>query len=154
MYVHIDNHVNWKNHVEQILPKLSVACFSIRNLIHSLNLDILHMLYFVYFHSLFQYGIIFWGNSTHAQQVFKLQKRVVRVMSGAGPRSSCRSLFRKLNILPTACQYLLSLMLFIVDNQKCICTWYRHQKEKSFIFTCCKFIMCSKRSFIVWDQTL
>jgi len=31
---------------------------------------------------------------------------------------SCRRLFRKLNILPIACQYILSLMLFIVDNQK------------------------------------
>jgi hypothetical protein len=31
---------------------------------------------------------------------------------------SCRSLFRKLIILPIACQYILSLMLFIVDNQK------------------------------------
>jgi len=39
-------------------------------------------------------------------------------MSGVGPRSSCKSLFRKLNILPIACQYILSLMLFIVDNQK------------------------------------
>ena len=39
-------------------------------------------------------------------------------MSGAGPRSSCRNLFRKLSILPTACQYILSLMMFIVDNQK------------------------------------
>jgi hypothetical protein len=35
-------------------------------------------------------------------------------MSGVGPRS----LFRKLNILPTARQYILSLMLFTVDNQK------------------------------------
>jgi len=39
-------------------------------------------------------------------------------MSGVGPRSSCRNLFRKLNILPIACQYKLSLMLFLVDNQK------------------------------------
>jgi len=31
---------------------------------------------------------------------------------------SCRSLFRKLIILPIACQYILSLMLFIEDNQK------------------------------------
>ena len=46
------------------------------------------------------------------------KKRAVRVKSGVGPRSSCRSLFRKLNILPVACQYILSLMLFIVDNQK------------------------------------
>jgi len=39
-------------------------------------------------------------------------------MSGVGPRSSCRNLLRKLNILPIACQYILSLTLFIVDNQK------------------------------------
>jgi len=96
--MHVDNHMNWKNHVEQILPELNAACFSIGNLIHALNPDILHMVYFAYFHSVLQYGIILWGNSTHAHQVFKLQKRVVRVMSGVGPRPSCRSLFRKLNI--------------------------------------------------------
>jgi hypothetical protein len=118
MYVHIDNHMNWKDHVEQILPKLISACFSIRNLIHTLNLDILHMVYVAYFHSMLQYGIIFWWNSTHVHQVFKLQKRVVRLMFGAGPRSSCRQLFRKLNILRIACQYMLSLVLFIADNQK------------------------------------
>jgi hypothetical protein len=39
-------------------------------------------------------------------------------MSGVGRRSSCRSLFRKLNILPIACQCILSLILFIADNQK------------------------------------
>ena len=70
--MHTDNHMNWKNHVEQILPKLSAACFSIRNLIHTLNPDILCTVYFAYFHSLLQYGIIFWGNSTQAHQVFKL----------------------------------------------------------------------------------
>jgi len=116
--MHIDNHMNWKNHVQQILHKLSAACFSIRKLIPTLNADILCMFYFVYFHLVLQYGIIFWGNSTHAHQVFIQQKRVVRVMSGVGPRSSCRSLFRKLNILHIACPYILSLMSFIVDNQK------------------------------------
>jgi len=40
-------------------------------------------------------------------------------MSGIGSRSLCRSLFKKLNIVPIACQYmLLSLMFFIADNQK------------------------------------
>jgi hypothetical protein len=50
-------------------------------------------------------------------QVFKLQ-RTVRVVSGVGLRSSCRGLFRKLKILPLAYQYILSLMLFIIDNLK------------------------------------
>jgi len=61
--MNIDNHMNWKNHVEQIVPKLSAACFSRRSLIHTLNPDILCMVYFAYFHSVLQYRIIFWGNS-------------------------------------------------------------------------------------------
>ena len=89
--------MNWKNHTEQISHKLSVACFMIRNLTHTLNAD---MVYFAYFQPVFQYGIIFWGNSAYAQQIFKLQKRVIRIMSGMGPRYSCRNLFKKLNILP------------------------------------------------------
>jgi len=48
--------------------------------------------------------------------VFKLQKRVIRIISGAEPRASCGGLFRKLEILPVPSQYILSLMLFIIDN--------------------------------------
>jgi hypothetical protein len=44
---------------------------------------------------------------------------VIRITSGVGPRDSCRSLFRKLDILPLPCEYtsILSLMLFVIDNQ-------------------------------------
>jgi len=63
--MHIDNHMNWKNHVEQILPKLSAACFLMKKLIHTLNQDTLRMVCFAYIHLLLPYGIIFWGNSTH-----------------------------------------------------------------------------------------
>ena len=38
------------------------------------------------------------------------------VTNGAEPRASCRDLFIKLEILPVACQYVLSLTLFIIDN--------------------------------------
>ena len=37
-------------------------------------------------------------------------------MCGAEPRASCRGLFRKLEILSVPCQYILSVMLFIIDN--------------------------------------
>jgi len=45
-----------------------------------------------------------------------LQKRVIRIISGAEPRVSCRGLFRKFEILRVPCQYILSLMLFIIDK--------------------------------------
>ena len=44
------------------------------------------------------------------------KKKVIRIISGAEPRVSCRVLFRKLEILPVPCHYILSLMLFIIDN--------------------------------------
>jgi hypothetical protein len=97
------------------------------------------MVYFAYFHLIFQYGIIFWENSTHWHQVFKPQKIVVRLMSGVGPRYSCGCLFRKLNILPIACQYVLSLILFIVVNQKDFLTnAYVHGLDtiKKIIYIC------------------
>ena len=37
-------------------------------------------------------------------------------MSGAEPRVSCGSLFRILEILAVPCQYILSLLLFVLDN--------------------------------------
>jgi hypothetical protein len=63
-----------------------------------------------------KYGIIFWGNSTNACKVFKLQKRIIRIMSGVNMRRPCRDLFDKLHILPVPWQYILSLMLFVIDN--------------------------------------
>jgi hypothetical protein len=115
--IQIDNKLNWKSHVEYILPKLSSAIFVIRGLSYFMNSETLQMVYFSYFHSIIKYRIIFWGNSTNISRVFKLQKKVIRIISGVGPRDSCRGLFRKLDILPLSCEYMLSWMLFVVDNQ-------------------------------------
>jgi len=51
------------------------------------------MAYFAYFHSVVRYGIVFWGNATKSYMVFKLQKRLIRIMSGAEPNASCRAVF-------------------------------------------------------------
>jgi len=38
-------------------------------------------------------------------------------MEGCGNRVSCRSLFKKLQILPLISQYMLSLLMFVVQNK-------------------------------------
>jgi len=57
--VQIDNHLNWKYHVDRILTKLSTAGFVMRQLFYVLNLETLQMAYFAYFNSVVRYGIIF-----------------------------------------------------------------------------------------------
>jgi hypothetical protein len=114
--LHIDNHFNWRRHIEWILLKLSAACYTIRKLSHVLNTDVLKIVYFTNFHSVIEYCVTFWGNSSNIGHVFLLQKKVIRIMVGASSRCSCRSLFRKLDILTLPCSYLYSLMLFVLKN--------------------------------------
>jgi hypothetical protein len=105
--------MNWKTHVKVILPKLGKACFAIRNMKFCSNIDILRMIYLAYFHSIMKYRIIFWGNST---EVSLLQKRILRIMMGINHRSSCRPVFKELNILTLAVQYILPSMSFLRNN--------------------------------------
>jgi hypothetical protein len=32
------NHINWKNHIEQMIPNLSEACNAIRSMVHISNI--------------------------------------------------------------------------------------------------------------------
>ena len=79
--------------------------------------EILKTLYFLYFHSILTYGIIFWGNSVCSQLIFKVQKRTIRIISNLGIRDSCRSAFKELGILPFYSQYLYSLLIFVTKNR-------------------------------------
>jgi len=76
------------------------------------------MVYFSHFHSIMSYGIIFWGNSHSNVEVFKIQKRIIRIMTKSNKRDTCRPLFKKLGILPLPSQYIFSLLLFVVTNKK------------------------------------
>jgi hypothetical protein len=35
----IDNHINWKNHFEELIPKLSSACYAIRSMVPVSNIN-------------------------------------------------------------------------------------------------------------------
>jgi hypothetical protein len=76
----------------------------------------LRTIYFSYVHSIITYSIIFWGNSPDIYNIFKLQKRAIRIIMNAVNRVSCHELFKKLKILPLYSQYILSLLLFVVKN--------------------------------------
>ena len=67
-------------------------------------------------HSIISYGIIFWGNSSHSNIIFKIQKRIIRIITHSHHRTSCQDLFKNLNILPLQSQYVLSLAMFVVEN--------------------------------------
>jgi hypothetical protein len=105
----ITNSLSWKDHITQLIPKLSKACYVLRGIRPFMSHDAFKYVYYSYFHSLITYGIIFWGNSSYSSHIFRLQKKAVRIITGSRPRDSCRELFKHLRILPLQSQYILSL---------------------------------------------
>jgi len=113
----IDSTLSWKQHIDSIISKLNRACFAIRQVKPYMALEALKTIYFSYFHSIVTHGIIFWGNSVHSQYIFKIQKRMIRLIANLGVRDSCRCVFKELGILALYSQYLYSLLMFVAKNR-------------------------------------
>jgi len=56
----------------------------------------------------------FGGNQPHSEKIFKIQKRVIRIITNSKARDSCWELFKKLDILPLYSQYIFSLSIFVI----------------------------------------
>jgi hypothetical protein len=110
--------LTWETYIDSVKKKSCTACYMIRNIKPFMPVSTMKSIYYSYFQSVMTYGLIFWGNSSHADKVFKLQKRVIRVILGCSYRESCRDLFKEPNILPLKSQYIPSLMMFVIKTTK------------------------------------
>jgi hypothetical protein len=102
----LDDTLSWKPHINQLCTKLKPACYIFRTLTPLLTQQNMKIIDFSNFHSVMTYGIIFGGNSVDRDNVFKLQKSAIRFITNSINRTSCRRLFKKLDILPLQSQYI------------------------------------------------
>jgi len=96
-----------------------------------LSQDTLRTIYFSYFHSILSYGIIFWGNTAYSSDIFKIQKRIIRIMMNARNRDSCHQLFKNLKILPLKSQYIFFPFYYLLPKIEI----YMNRIEKFIILT-------------------
>jgi len=66
----------------------------------------LRMTYYSYIHSVMSYGFLFWRNYPDSIKIFRLQKKIIRIMTGCRSTDSCGKLFISLEILPLPSQYI------------------------------------------------
>jgi hypothetical protein len=112
----IDYTISWKQHIKQVINKMCSACYALRNIKHIVPTDTLRVIYFAHIHSIISYRIIFWGSSYHANKVFTLQKKIIRIITNTRPRGSRRKAFKHMEIM-TYSQYIYSLVLYTVTNK-------------------------------------
>jgi len=49
---------------------------------YSIKINILKMICYSYFHSVMTYDLLFWGNFPDSIQIFRLQIKIIRIMTG------------------------------------------------------------------------
>jgi hypothetical protein len=88
----LDTTLNWKHHISELIPRRNKACYAIRSIKPFMSLNVLRSTYFSYAHSIMSYGLIFWGNSTDSDNIFKIQKRIIRIITNSNKNASCKEL--------------------------------------------------------------
>ena len=92
----IDDSLWRKAHTDQMISKLNTVCFVIPKIQAITSQETLRMVYFAFIHSIMSYRIIFWGNQSYSGKIFKIKKKVIRIITNSRMRDSCRELFKKI----------------------------------------------------------
>ena len=102
MGVLFDPDLNFKFHISSIRKKLSKALYSLRTVKNVLNRRSLLLIYNSIFHCHLLYAIHIWScsNAGPINDLFKLQKTAIRIISGSKFNAHTEPLFKALEILP------------------------------------------------------
>ena len=116
----LDNQLKWTNHITYIRSKTSKSVGIIIKARKIFNTTTLTTLYYSLIYPYLSYCIHVWGGTyvSHLHDLFCLQKRVIRILSGAPPRTHSSPLFCSLAILKLdqVYKYTVGLFMFKVVN--------------------------------------
>ena len=113
----VDDTLTYNNQIDQLISRLNSACYAIRAVNAMLSKNVLRMLYFLYVHSIISYRIILGGNTPKSIKIFRMQKKVLTIINKSKKMDSFRELFKSIEILTLCSPYLVSLLLYVVNNK-------------------------------------
>jgi hypothetical protein len=105
--------LTWQIHIQSLSKSLCKSYYMIKSLKNVTNSRLIWNVYFAYVESRLRYGIIFWGGEKKSTQIFQLQKKVIRLITGTHKCTSCRPIFRKFKILTLTSLYILEMLCFL-----------------------------------------
>lgn len=114
--IKIDSKLTWNPHIEEICLKLNKSAYALFQLSKKVNTQTLLIAYHGLVASVLRFGVIFWGQSTERETVFKAQKRCIRSMCGLKTTETCAPHFKSLKLLTLPAMYIYETTLFVKTN--------------------------------------
>jgi hypothetical protein len=128
----VDRNLNWNEHINELCKKLARSIYAFRVIKNVISRHALIQMYYAYFHSILSYGLEIWGNAALylTNRVFRLQKKVIRIVSNLSPLESCREAFKENKILPFPALYIYKCLIFLKKNPQ-----YFYNNVKTHLYT-------------------
>jgi len=82
--IYINENMKWNNHTKYLSSKLNTSYYMISSLKNITSLHVLRTMYFACFHAHLRYGLTLWGSDPESKRIFRLQKKVIRIIGGIG----------------------------------------------------------------------
>jgi len=80
--LYITENLKWQTHICYLCNNLSKYVFIIKLAKHIFSSHVLWNIYFAYFHAQLRYGIILWGGVKESIKTLRIQKKVIRLITG------------------------------------------------------------------------
>jgi len=114
--VNIDTQLRWSYHINILIQKLNKACFAISRISKTCDRGTAITTYYALFHSILSYGIVLWGGTADIKRVLIIQKKAIRYITNSSKLTSCRNLFKILQILTAPSVYIFETLKHIRKN--------------------------------------
>ena len=97
----VDNQLKWKEHINFVANKISRLTGILCEARHFVTRSLLKSIYYALIYPYIFYGNVVWANAyqTHLEKIYKLQKKLVRIITFKEYNHSSKSLFDNLKIL-------------------------------------------------------
>jgi hypothetical protein len=92
----LDDTLMWKQHIDLLIKKMSSMSYALNQVKYTFPIETLKLIYYAHVHSIMSYGVICWGNSPSAKKVFRLRKKIIRIITNIRPRDSCKEIFKNI----------------------------------------------------------
>ena len=104
----VDDQLKWKKHINFVANKISRLTGILCEALHFVTRSLLKSIYYALIYPYIFYGNVVWANAyqSHLDKIYKLQKKLLRIISFKEYYHSSKPLFDNLNIL-NVYQYLL-----------------------------------------------
>ena len=111
----LDYKMSWTNHIFTVKNKMAKSIGIICKARKVFKVETLLTLYYSFIYPLFYYCIEVWGAApaVYIQSIYKLQKKVVRIIKSAHYKAHTEPIFKDLNILPFEKVHQYSIIIFM-----------------------------------------